>query len=130
MASWVNPQLREPTSRFRLVNTRTGVVIAESVTGAFDSVSRRQGLLGRDAMPAGEALIIAPTNAIHTFFMRFAIDVAFVGRDGRILTLRPSMPPWRIAFAMQAFCVVETSAGTFANTSTLAGDTLALGRIE
>src|SRR5512138_3540104 len=103
MASWVNPQLREPSARFRLVNTRTGRAIADSVVGAFDPAARRRGLLGRDGLSAGEALIIAPTNAIHTFFMRFDIDVAFVARDGRIVKLRQSMPPWRLAFAIGAF---------------------------
>jgi uncharacterized membrane protein (UPF0127 family) len=126
MASWLNPQLREPASRFRLVNARTGAVIADAVTGAFDSATRRRGLLGRDAMADGEALIIAPTNAIHTFFMRFDIDVAFVNRDGCILSVRPSMRPWRMAFTIRAFAVVEVPAGTFAASSTVAGDTLAL----
>jgi len=126
MASWVSPLLREPATRFRLVNERTGVAIADSVAGAFDSATRRRGLLGRDGMAAGEALIIAPTNAIHTFFMRFAIDVAFVNREGRILRVRPSMPSWRVAFAARSFAVVEAPAGTFAASSTSAGDTLAL----
>lgn len=126
MASWVNPLIRDPTTRFQLVNGRTGRVISPSVGGAFDSATRRRGLLGRDGMAAGEALIIAPTNAIHTFFMRFDIDVAFVRRDGRIVKLRHSVPPWRIAFAAGAFAVVEAPAGTFAASSTVAGDTLSL----
>ncbi len=126
MASWVNPLLREPATRFRLVNARTGVVIADSVAGAFDSATRRRGLLGRDGMAAGEALIIAPTNAIHTFFMRFAIDVAFVARDGRVLKLRSALGPWRMSAAFRAFGVVEAPAGAFASCGTGAGDTLAL----
>jgi uncharacterized membrane protein (UPF0127 family) len=126
MASWLNPQLCEPAVRFRLVNAHTGAVIANSVIGAFDSATRRRGLLGRDRMDGGEALIIAPTNAIHTFFMRFTIDVAFVRRDGRILKLRPSMPPWRMAVAIGAFAAVEVPAGVFASCSTKVGDILAL----
>ena len=126
MASWVNPQLREPSARFQLVNTRTGVTIADSVAGAYDPATRRQGLLGRDGLSDGEALIIAPTNAIHTFFMRFDIDVAFVARDGRILKIRAAIPPWRISAAMRAFAVVELSAGVLAATETRTGVTLAL----
>jgi uncharacterized protein len=122
----VNPLVRDPAARFQLVNGRTGGVVAASVSGAFDSATRRRGLLGRDGMAAGEALIIAPTNAIHTFFMRFDIDIAFVRRDGRIVKLRDAVPPWRIAFAAGAFAVVEAPAGTFAASSTVAGDTLAL----
>jgi uncharacterized membrane protein (UPF0127 family) len=130
LASWLNPQLREPTARFRLVNTRSDAVIAESVVGAFDSATRRRGLLGRDGLPAGEALIIAPTNAIHTFFMRFAIDVAFVRRDGRIMKVRHSMAPWKMCLAIGAFAVVEMPSGTLASSSTVEGDTLALRRID
>jgi uncharacterized protein len=126
MASWLNPLLREPSTRFRLVNARTGAVIADAVSGAFDSATRRRGLLGRDGMAAGEALIIAPTNAIHTFFMRFAIDVAFVARDGRVLKVRSRMRPWRMSAAFRAFGVVEMAAGSFASAATDSGDTLAL----
>jgi uncharacterized protein len=126
VASWLNPLLRDPAARLRLVNAQTGVEIADAVAGAFESATRRRGLLGRDGMARGEALIIAPTNAIHTFSMRFDIDVAFVRRDGRIVKLRSSMAPSRIAIAISAFAVVETPAGTFAAASTSAGDTLAL----
>ena len=128
MASWVSPLVREPSSRFQLQNARTGAVIAHRVAGAFDSATRRRGLLGRDEMAAGEALIIAPTNAIHTFFMRFDIDVAFVSRDGRILKLRPSMQPWRMSAAFRGFAVVETAGGVFAACATGRGDSLALVR--
>jgi hypothetical protein len=126
MASWLNPQLREPGSAFRLVNARTNVAIADSVTAAFDSAARRRGLLGRDGMRAREALIIAPSNAIHTFFMRFDIDVAFVARDGRVLKVRAAVPPWRMSAAIGAFAVVELPAGALAASETKVGDTLAL----
>jgi uncharacterized membrane protein (UPF0127 family) len=126
VASWLSPLLRDPPASLRLVNARTGVEIARSVAGAFDSATRRRGLLGRDGMPSGEALIIAPTNAIHTFAMRFDIDVAFVRRNGEIVKLRAAMPPSRISIAIRAFAVVEAPAGTFAAASTGAGDTLAL----
>jgi uncharacterized membrane protein (UPF0127 family) len=126
MPTWVTPLLREPARRFRLVNAVSRAVIATAVTGAFDSATRRRGLLGRDSMPPGEALIIAPTNAIHTFFMRFDIDVAFVDRDGRVLKVTSRMRPWRLSAAMRAFGVVETPAGVFASASTARGDVLEL----
>ena len=130
MASWLNPLLREPARQFRLVNPRTGAVIAESVAATVDSKTRRRGLLGRDAMPMGEALIIAPTNAIHTWFMRFDIDVAFVNRAGRVLKVRHGMPPWRIFATLRAFAAVEVPAGVLASSATVAGDTLTLEGIE
>ncbi len=78
---------------------------------AFDSTSRRQGLLGRSGLANGTALVLAPCWAIHTAFMRFPIDVAFVGRDGRIRRLSSSVRPWRIRASLGTFAVVELPAG-------------------
>ncbi len=91
---------------------------------AFDSKSRRTGLLKHDSLPEGSALIIAPSNAIHTFTMRFVIDVAFVSKDGRVLKVRRHMPPRRIAAAWRGFAVVELPAGALDQTDTQPGDVL------
>ena len=122
--AFLAPLLRRPDESLALVNTRSGYTLAHSLAGAFDSASRRQGLLGRDGLEEGHALVIAPTNAIHTFFMRFPIDVAFVRRDGRVAGVRHAVKPWRIACALSAHAVIELPAGTLARTGTVSGDTL------
>ena len=71
-------------------------------------------------------MLIAPTNAVHTFFMRFAIDIAFVTREGRVAKICAAVPPWRIAVALRAYGVVELPAGTLAASETLAGDSLVI----
>ena len=71
-------------------------------------------------------MLIAPTNAIHTFFMRFPIDVAFVARDGRVVKIRAAMPAWRISAAWGAHAVVEMAAGELARSGTVTGDSLVL----
>ena len=124
MKSFLDPLLRSPTLPHALVNGRNDRVVADTLLTAFDSATRRQGLLQRDAFPEGNALIIAPSNAIHTFFMRFAIDVAFVAKDGRVLTLRRELRPWRIAAAWRGFAVVELPVGTLDRADTRPGDTL------
>ena len=86
-------------------------VVAENLEPAFDSASRTRGLLGRDGLPAGTALIIAPSNAIHTFGMRFPIDVIYAARDGRIVKLRRRIVPWRVSAALGAFAVIEMAEG-------------------
>jgi uncharacterized protein len=96
------------------------------VLSALDSKSRRTGLLRHESLPDGEAMVIAPTNAIHTFFMRFAIDVVFVARDGRVVKACASVKPWRVAMALRAFAVVELPAGTLARSDTVPGDTLSI----
>ena len=129
MASFLSPLLRAPSQNYRLENTRNGRVVADQLWGAFDSSTRKKGLLGRDSMPEGSAMLIAPSNAIHTFFMRFPIDIAFVARDGRIVSVRTALPAWRIAFAVRAYAVVELPAGTLARSETAAGDVLSIQTI-
>src|SRR6187549_1550335 len=97
MKSFLSPLLRSGGPSLALANTRHQGVVARTLLTAFDSKSRRTGLLGRDSLPEGSALIIAPSQAIHTFSMRFAIDVAFVSRDGRVIKVRQAVPPRRIA---------------------------------
>jgi uncharacterized protein len=124
MKSFLSPLLRAGSTDHVLENARTHTVVADHLRTAFDSAERRQGLLGRDSLPEGSALIIAPCSAVHTFFMRFAIDIAFVARDGRVIKVRSAVRPWRMALAVRAFAVVELPPGTLARSNTVPGDTL------
>jgi uncharacterized membrane protein (UPF0127 family) len=56
-------------------------------------------------------LAIAPTSAVHTFGMRFAIDVLFVNRGGRVIKRALGLKPGRIAATLTAFAVLEFAAG-------------------
>jgi len=123
MASFLNPLLRNPEVPHVLVNARSGAVIARQMLTAFDSTSRRKGLLGRESLAEGTALIIAPSNAVHTFFMRFSIDIAFVSKDGQVLRVRHAVPKRRATFALRAYAVVEMAAGELQKSDTRAGDT-------
>jgi uncharacterized membrane protein (UPF0127 family) len=76
---------------------------------------RIRGLLGRDHLPEGEAMWFSPCTSVHTFFMRFAIDVVFLDRRGRVLAFYPSLPPWRHTWIhLRAWSVVEAPAGALA----------------
>jgi len=94
----------------RLCSERAGVV-ATMIEAAFASATRRRGLLGREALAPGAALILAPCSAIHTFFMRFPIDVVFTARDGAVTRVCRQVAPWRIRAAFGAFAAVELPAG-------------------
>ena len=126
MTSFLSPILAGSAESYVLQNSRTGRVIAGQVEPAFESKARNRGLLGRAGMDDGSALILAPCSSVHTFFMRFAIDVLFVARDGRVLKLYPALPAWRIAFAFRAFAAIELPAGTAAACDTRPGDTVVL----
>src|SRR5262249_59928278 len=80
----------------RCVNTTRGTVVAERVAWATGE-ARKHGLLGRDRLDAGEGMYIVPTQWIHTFGMRFAIDVAFLGKEGRVLSVHRGLQPNRLS---------------------------------
>jgi uncharacterized protein len=108
----------------RLMNARTGQVVANAAELAITSASRRRGLLGRDGLEPGAALVIAPCNAIHTFSMRFAIDVVFVDRAGRVRKIVRALRPWRMAGAIFGYATIEFGAGALAHCDIERGDRL------
>ena len=118
--------VRDPTARLGLWNRRTGRPLATRLVAAFDSATRRQGLLGRDRLLTDEALVLAPCSSVHTAFMRFPIDLVFLDRDGRVLKLASRVRPWRIRAAWRAFAVVELAEGAAARSEIKVGDTVEL----
>jgi len=116
--------VQSPSGPHQLINERHGEVVAAKLLPAFDSATRKTGLLKHQSLPEDTAMIIAPCSSVHTFFMRFPIDVAFVAKDGTVLKIYPALKAWRMAAALRAFAVVELSAGTLARTRTALGDVL------
>ncbi len=55
---------------------------------------RARGLIGRKGLPEGEGLLILKCNAIHTFFMRFAIDATFLDKDDQVVKVVRNIRPW------------------------------------
>jgi hypothetical protein len=124
MTSFLQPLLLRGAGRQQIINGRSGKVVADELVTAFDSASRRKGLLRHASLPRSTALIIAPTNAIHTFFMKFPIDIAFVAKGGRVLKIRGSVPAWRMTASFRAFAVLELAAGSLDGSDTKVGDQL------
>jgi len=106
----------------RIVNMRSGETVADTVEVADTRATRKRGLLGRDGLDAGAALVLSPCFSVHTAFMRFRIDVAFVDRDGCIVRLVHNMGPWRIAAAIRAQQVIELPAGELSRRGVREGD--------
>ena len=130
MKSFLQPLLRRTAGNCTIVNSRTSLILADHLIPAFDSAARRTGLLRHGGLPEGSAMIIAPSNAIHTFFMKFPIDVLFVGRDGRVRKVRAAVRPWRMSAALRAYAVIELPAGALHRTNTVVGDTLVIRSSE
>jgi uncharacterized protein len=114
--------LAEAGALLALVNARTNETAASGVELAMTRRTRRQGLLGRHGLAPSSALILAPCFAIHTAFMRFAIDVLFLDRGGRVLRIVHDLPPWRVAAASKACAVVELAAGSLRGQDFAVGD--------
>lgn len=102
----------------------SGVVLATRIEVAGNSESRRRGLLGRDRLEPGCGLVIAPSQGVHTFGMRFAIDIVAVSREGVVVKIRSNVRPRRIVIALSAFAILELAAGTAALAQLKVGDRL------
>jgi uncharacterized membrane protein (UPF0127 family) len=129
MPSFVTPLLAG-IEQWQLVNAATGSVVADCLEGAFDSESRRRGLLGRTGLDERAAVMIAPCNGIHTCFMRFPIDVIFAARDGQVLKVCANVAPWRLAASLRAYVAIEVVGGRAARAGVNAGDRVALVHVD
>jgi uncharacterized protein len=105
-------------------NTTRGTVVADAADVANTSATRRTGLLKHDGLKPGEGLWIVPCEAVHTFGMKFDIDVLYLSKSKRVVKIRPRMPKRRISLCLWAHSVLELPAGMASSTSTEAGDQL------
>jgi hypothetical protein len=96
-------------------------------------LARLRGLIGRRGLTEGEGLYLPGTNGVHMFFMRFAIDVVFVGPprgDGtrRVMALKTGLRPWTglVLWVRGAHGAVEVGAGSLAGSGLHVGDYVTL----
>jgi hypothetical protein len=129
-AHFLGPLLRRNAGPLSLRNERTGLVVARTLEPALDSASRKQGLLGREGLPESHALLIAPCSAVHTFFMRFPIDILIISRAGMILKAAAAVPPRRLVGAWRGFAVLEMRAGSLSASGSTPGDVLSLIELD
>jgi uncharacterized membrane protein (UPF0127 family) len=126
MRNWLSKR----SGRMMLVDERTHEVVATSVELATTRRARRIGLLGRDHLDSDTAMVLAPCLAVHTAFMRFPIDIAFVDRRGRAVRLVRDLAPWRMAIAPRAYAAIELTAGALARHEVDVGDQLELVTVD
>ena len=113
-----------------MTNQTRGRILADRADIADTSIKRRTGLLKHTGLAPGEGLWIVPCEGIHTFAMKFTIDVVFLNRKHKILKIRPNMVRRRIALSLLAHSVLELPAGTLDETGTQRGDQLELHKYE
>jgi uncharacterized membrane protein (UPF0127 family) len=101
-----------------------GDVVCDRCVVADTPASRLRGLLGRSELRPGEGLLLRPASAIHTCFMRFAIDAVFLDRDWRVVAISDDVRPWRAASRRGAKAVLELPAGESARRGLGVGERL------
>ena len=106
-------------------NITRDVVLADGADQADTSEKRRTGLLKHTELKPGEGLWIVPCESVHSFFMKFTIDVLYLDRQKKVRGMRPNMKPWRVSACLPAHSVLELPAGTIGRSGTQKGDQLA-----
>jgi uncharacterized membrane protein (UPF0127 family) len=81
-------------------------------------------------LPPGQGLWIVPCESVHTFFMKFAIDLVYLDRKKKVRKVRSAVPPWRVSACLLAHSVLELPAGTVKETLTAAGDEIEIETLE
>jgi uncharacterized membrane protein (UPF0127 family) len=112
----------------KAINETTGECIADFIEEAKTPLARMKGLLGRDSLSSGEGLFIHPCKGIHTFGMKFPIDIIFLNRENRVVAIRKSIPANRMSpYYFTASCVLELPAGTIECLRIVKGDRISIG---
>jgi uncharacterized membrane protein (UPF0127 family) len=112
----------------KVVNATQGTVLGTHIRVADHALSRAVGLLGQLRLDPGGGLFIDPSSGIHTFGMRFAIDVVALDRRLRVRSLKENLGPFRIAGLSWTSCVLELPAGTIRDSATRIGDQLEISK--
>lgn len=100
-------------------NASLNTMIADKVAVAATRAARAVGLLSRTGFEPGEALWIVPSRGVHTWGMRFAIDVLALDEAGRVIDCVSNLRPWRIRLPRLGTAgVLELPAGTLAASRT------------
>jgi uncharacterized membrane protein (UPF0127 family) len=107
-------------------NQTRETVLANAADMADTSEKRRTGLLKHTGLAPGEGLWIVPCESVHTFFMKFPIDLVYLDKKRKVKKVRHAVPAWRLSACLSAHSILELPAGTIKETRTEPGDQLAV----
>ena len=104
-------------------NTSLNTLLADKVGVASTRAARAVGLLSRTGLEPGEALWIVPSRGVHTWGMRFTIDVLALDEAGMVIDCVSNLRPWRVRLPRRGTAgVLERPAGTLAASQPSLGD--------
>jgi uncharacterized membrane protein (UPF0127 family) len=110
--------------RIVVKNLTKSSVLADRAGVANTPETRNRGLLKHVSLEKGDGLWISPTQAVHMFFMKFALDLVYLDRQKKVVKVRRNLKPWRISGALKARSVLELPVGTIDDSRTEVGDQL------
>ena len=110
--------------RIMVKNLTKQSVLADRAGVANTPETRNRGLLKHTSLAKGDGLWISPTQAVHMFFMKFALDLVYLDRQKTVVKVRRNVKPWRISVALKARSVLELPVGVIEESRTEVGDQL------
>jgi len=114
----------------RVRNRDRGTILAEAADVADTSAKRKTGLLKHQSLAPGTGLWISPCEAVHSFFMKFAIDVVYLDKKKKVRKVRRNLAPWRLSACVTAHSVLELPVGVIDASRTERGDQLDFEKVE
>lgn len=112
-------------------NLDTGSVVATTVAVADTRATRAVGLLNRSVFEPGEGLWIVPSRGVHTWWMRFPIDIVALDEDGVVIDSVANMKPWRIRLPRRGTAgVLELPVGSLSRSGTSIGHRIAFEKAK
>ena len=109
-------------------NLTRNTTLGDAIDLADTSEKRRTGLLKHTHLDPGQGLWIVPCESVHTFFMKFPIDLVYVDKKHVVRKVRNAVAPWRLSACLTAHSILELPAGTAERTRTQPGDKLAFDK--
>src|SRR3954447_25632683 len=111
----------------RIVNQTRGSVVADNANKATNFLTRGRGLMMAPPLPEGGGLVLDPCGSIHMFFMRYALDVLFLDKEGHVVFMYKGIKPWRVGRIVRgAKLAVELPEGAIEQSRTEVGDRVSL----
>lgn len=111
-------------------NHTRDTVLGDAVELADTSETRRVGLLKHTRLEPGSGLWIVPCESVHTFFMKFPIDLVYLDKQRKVRKVRHAVPAWRLSACLTAHSILELPAGTAEKSGTLPGDELVIEKLN
>jgi len=109
----------------KIINLTKNKILAEDISLSSSFFKRLKGLLGCRSIAKNQAMILRPANSVHSFFMRFPIDVLFVDRKNLVVKAVSNMQPFKATgIYFKSSFVIELYAGILQETQTTEGDYL------